>query len=80
MTDRLAQLEALSRDLARALRYHIEADAKRAGVAPSVVCPCLSDELARADALLEPGDWTYCEPCARGIARRRRTRKRARTV
>lgn len=23
----------------------------------------------------EPGDWQYCEPCARGIARRRRARK-----
>lgn len=25
----------------------------------------------------EPGDWTYCEPCARRIARRRRARREA---
>ena len=56
MSDRLSQVEAIARDLARALRYHVEADAKRAGVAPSVVCPCLTDELARADALLRPDD------------------------
>ena len=24
----------------------------------------------------EPGDWTYCEPCARAIAARRKKRKR----
>ena len=28
----------------------------------------------------EPGDWTYCERCARGIARRRRARRKAPTV
>jgi len=56
VTDRLAQLEALSRDLARALGCHIETEAKRTGVAPSVVCPCHGDELARADALLVDDD------------------------
>ena len=25
----------------------------------------------------EPGDWTYCESCARGIARRRRAKRKA---
>ena len=53
MSDRLSQVEAIARDLARALRYHIEAEAKRAGVAPAVFCPCHSDELARAAEFLD---------------------------
>lgn len=49
---RLYALETLARDLARALRAHIEEEARRAGADPAVLCPCHSDELARADALL----------------------------
>ena len=45
---RLPVLESLVRELVEALRAHVADDAKRAGVAPEVVCPCTVDVLARA--------------------------------
>jgi len=53
MITTLSEVNILVRDLARALRRHIEDEAKRAGVAPSALCPCHSDELARAAAFLD---------------------------
>ena len=45
---RLPVLEALARELVEALRAHVADEAKRAGVAPDVVCPCTVDVLSRA--------------------------------
>lgn len=50
--DRAALLESLVRELVEALRAHVAEDAKRAGVAPEVVCPCTVDVLARAAEVL----------------------------
>ena len=49
---RLPALESLARELVQALRAHVADDAKRAGVAPEVVCPCTVDVLARAAEVL----------------------------
>lgn len=46
--DRVALLEGLVRELVEALRSHVADEAKRAGVAPEVLCPCTVDVLARA--------------------------------
>lgn len=49
---RLPVLEALVRELVEALRAHVAEEAKRAGVAPEVVCPCRDDVLRRAEEAL----------------------------
>lgn len=49
---RLPVLESLARELAEALRAHVAEEAKRAGVAPEVVCPCTVDVLRRAEEAL----------------------------
>lgn len=49
---RLPLLEALVRELVEALRAHVAEEAKRAGVAPEVVCPCTVDVVRRAEEAL----------------------------
>ena len=49
----LSDVTILVRDLSRALKAHVDSEAKRAGVPPKDFCPCHSDELARAAAFLD---------------------------
>lgn len=63
MSDRLAALERLSRDLVEALRAHIDADSRRCNIAPVGLCPCTLGVLAEAAQILtQPDDEEDPEP------------------
>ena len=49
----LSDVTLLVRDLSRALKAHVDSEAKRAGVPPKDSCPCYTNELARAAAFLD---------------------------
>ena len=50
MTDRE---RTVLRHVTRALRTHLEDEAKREGVKAGELCPCMTNELREAEALLE---------------------------